>query len=284
MCKFSCAITPYNPSHTDACSSAQQNVDQPRSKTYLSDSFKKIQKRVSKANEKKKRRLNFALITMFEVALEAIREKSTALHDLGAIDQEDLQRVIASFKDSILVQLEVVLRQFDKGAISDYLLVLSIIDALATLGVEESILARLEDDAAKVVATVGKTDYHFGERLEHFMVIYGPKVDGQISESQLKADVEELWDPNVKKSLIEKTQAAVSARTDQQKLELLHELFGDRLVGLERLDKLWAVSEVIRSCESKFHFAEPMSPVRPETFWKRIKSHIRDYPVGSPMS
>ncbi|KAK6585951.1 hypothetical protein PZA11_001008 [Diplocarpon coronariae] len=220
--------------------SVLQDPNQPRSKTYVQETFKKIQKKVAKASEKKRHRPNFALVTIFEVALKALREKAKVLHKVDVIDEGVLDSVIASFKICSLAQLSKVLRSFEKGNDGDYMLVNSIVDALSTLGVEGSQLASLEDDAAAYVASVGKTNFQFGERLQTFFVTYGA---GDIDQSQLEGDVtESLY---VLRSITDRTKAAILGKNDQQKLELLREVLDKG--GLERLDKLLAAREIVRS-------------------------------------
>ncbi|KAK2629876.1 hypothetical protein QTJ16_000696 [Diplocarpon rosae] len=220
--------------------SALQDPDQPRSKTYISEAFKNIQKRVAKASEKKKHRPNFALVATFEVALKAFRDKATVLHQLDVIDKGVLDCVVTSFKACTLAQLKNILRSFEKGNDSDYMLVNSIIDGLSTLGVEGSELVGLEDDAVAYITSVGKTNVQFGERLQTFFVTHRA---GDIDQSHLEGDVtESLY---VLRSMTERANAALSGKNDQQKLELLREVLEKG--ELERLDKLLAAREIVKS-------------------------------------
>ncbi|PVH78171.1 hypothetical protein DL98DRAFT_590499 [Cadophora sp. DSE1049] len=237
--------------------SALQTVDQPRSSAYISDAFKKIQKKVNKAAEKKKHRLNFALIAIFEVALIAFHDKSTVLNGLNIVKVDDLDDLTASFKDCILSQLKDTLRKFQKENANDFLLVLSIIDALSTLGVDESRLAGLEDSAAAFIASVGKTNEFFGERLQTFMVTHSPKADGRIPASQLSSSVTDVYS---RESIIARTDAAISGLGNEEKLGLLQELLGEDLGGLEQLDKLLAARQIIIAIEDT---RKPKKEIRP---------------------
>ncbi|EKD14023.1 uncharacterized protein L3040_007970 [Drepanopeziza brunnea f. sp. 'multigermtubi'] len=212
--------------------SALQNPDQPRSKTFLSDTFKSIRKRLAKASEKKKHRLHFALIAIFEVALSAFREKATVLQGVDTISQEDLHSVTTSFNNGIFVRLEDVLQKSEGWPEDDCLLVLSIIDALSTLGVEKPRLAGLE-----VSNFVSNADPHYGERLATFIFAHGSE---EIGPEQLEGDVARPF------PIRERTRSAVSGKSEQEKLDILRDILD---AGLERLDKLLVARELIKSVE-----------------------------------
>ncbi|KAG4431343.1 hypothetical protein IFR05_013175 [Cadophora sp. M221] len=237
--------------------SALQAIDQTRSSTYISEAFKKLQKKVNKAAEKKKHRLNFAVITMFEIALSAFREKATALSDLNIVQNDDLDSITASFTDCILSQFKDSLGKFQKDNANDSLLVLSIIDALSTLGVDESRLAELEDTAAALLVSAGKAEDHFGERLQTFMVIHKPKTNNTTLTTQLSDSVTNLYS---RASIVARTEAAISGMSNEEKLELLQELLGEDLHGLTQLDKLLAARRVIISVED---IRKPKKETRP---------------------
>ncbi|KAH7336464.1 Urb2/Npa2 family-domain-containing protein [Rhexocercosporidium sp. MPI-PUGE-AT-0058] len=237
--------------------SALQAVDQPRSSTYLSDAFKKIQRKANKAIEKKKHKMNFAVITMFEVALSAFHQKAAALHDLNIVRKDDLDSVTASFKDCILSQFKDLLPNLQKENANDTLLVLSIIGALSTLGVDNSRLTGLEDVAAALVVSAGKTSNHFGERLQTFMVIHGPKADDSTFATQLSGSVTDVYS---RESVIARTKAVTSKMSNDEKLELLQELLGEDLDGLTQLDTLLATRQVIISIEDT---RKPKKETRP---------------------
>ncbi|KAK0110723.1 hypothetical protein ONS96_002322 [Cadophora gregata f. sp. sojae] len=237
--------------------SALSTLDHPRSSAYISDASKKIQKKVNKAAEKKKHRLNFALVAVFQVVLSACSVKSTALDDLDIIKGDDLDGLTSTFKDCILSQLKDTLRKFQKENDSNSLLVLSIMDALSTLGIAESGLAGLEDAVDAVVGSVVKTDECFGERLQTFMVIHGPKADGKISSTQLSGSVTDVYS---RESIIARTDAAIVGLGNEEKLDLLQELLGEDLGGLKQLDKLLAARQIIISIEDT---RKPKKEVRP---------------------
>ncbi|KAH7409155.1 Urb2/Npa2 family-domain-containing protein [Cadophora sp. MPI-SDFR-AT-0126] len=237
--------------------SALHTVDQPRSSAYISDAFKKIQKKVNRAAEKKKHRLNFALIAIFEVTLSTFRDKSTVLNDLEIVRVDDLNDLTRSFKDCILSQLKDTLRKFQKENANDPLLVLSIIDALSTLGVDGSRLAGLEDVADAFMASVGKTDESIGESLQTFMVIHGPRNDGRIPAAQLTGSVTDVYS---RESIIARTNSATQGLGNGEKLELLQQLLGEDLVGLKQLDNLLAARQVIVSIED---IRKPKKETRP---------------------
>ncbi|KAL2068761.1 hypothetical protein VTL71DRAFT_15099 [Oculimacula yallundae] len=223
--------------------SALQTVDQPRSTIYIAEAFKKIQKKVNKASEKKKHKMSFAIITIFDVALDAFNAKAPILNDLDIVQQGDLESVTTTFKSTILSQLKDAIRKPRKENTKDSLQIMSITDALDTLGVENSKLAGLEDAAAALVSSGDNMDNHFRERLKTFMVIHGARDD---VSTQLRGSV---TTQDARESIIARTNAAISGMDNDEKLVLLEELLGEDLSGLTQLDQLLAARQVIISVE-----------------------------------
>lgn len=227
------------------------NIDQPPQKAYISDAFAQIQKKVKKAREKKKHRLNYGLIAIFVAAFSVFHTRAAPLNDLGVISKEDLDSTSGAFKDDLLAQLKEILHKSRKVKSSKsetsqttiHLFILSIMDALAALGVDSSKLSELEDDAKAFCASVQDTELRIGKRLETFMAIHGPNV---ISEDLLGGDITTVLS---RQSIREKTLASTTGKEKQERLKLLDSIFGPGLVGLTQLDKLLAAQQVIVSIE-----------------------------------
>jgi nucleolar pre-ribosomal-associated protein 2 len=223
------------------------NIDQPPQKAYILDAFKQIRKKVEKSSEKKKHRLNFALIMIFGVAFSVFETKATPLDDLKVITTDDLKRVTSTFKDGLLQQLKEILHESRKEGLTkhhtDHLTVLSIIDALSTLRIDSLKLAEIEGTAKEFCCSVHDTELHIGKRLETFLAAHGTKVVG---EQLLEGNISTV---NGRQSVMQKTVAAMAGKTQQTKLTLLSSILGHDLVGLTRLDKLLAARQVIISIE-----------------------------------
>jgi nucleolar pre-ribosomal-associated protein 2 len=206
-----------------------------------------IQKKISKAGEKKKHRLNYALVTIFGAAISAFHARATSLNDLEVIRKEDLDRRTSAFKEGLLAQLKEIFQKFRKGKsrkrktsqATEHLSIFSIINALSALGADSSKLAELEDDAKAFCASVQGSEVDIGRRLETFMAIHRSNV---IGEELLGGDISTV---NGRQSIKEKTLASTVGKNKQEKLKLLESIFGPGLVGLTRLDKLLAAQQVI---------------------------------------
>jgi nucleolar pre-ribosomal-associated protein 2 len=227
------------------------NIDQPPQKAYISDAFKQIRKKAEKASEKKKHRLNYALITMFGVAFSIFQAKVTPLDDLKVITKDNLGSFTNTFEDELLHQMKEILQtsrkeRFSKRQTSqftEHLTILSIIDALGALRVDSSKLAGLEDDAKAFCLLTQDTQLHIEKRLETFFAVHGSDV---IEEELLGGDVSTV---NGREAITQKTVASMTGKDKQAKLKLLDSIFGPGLVGLARLDKLLAARQVIISIE-----------------------------------
>jgi len=174
--------------------------------------------------------------------------KATPLDDMEVIRKDDLEATTAMFKGSILLQLEDLLQQSqtEKRSIqSDSLMILSIIEALEALGLESSKLVELENDA-KAFSDSFQGELQIGKRLDTFIITHKPKIVDKKLEAQLGGDVSTVYG---RQSILEKTWSAIVGKSKQEKLKLLKSIFGRELVGLERLDKLLAAREVIKSIE-----------------------------------
>jgi nucleolar pre-ribosomal-associated protein 2 len=222
------------------------NIDQPPQKAYISDAFSQIKKKIKKANEVEEKRLNYALVMIFGVALSIFHTRANPLNDLNVIPKKDLEKATKRFKEGLLDQLKRILcnAQDEKPSQSaEQLSILSIIDALSALGVDSSKVAELGNDATAFCASVQDTELHIGKRLETFMAVHGSTV---IEEELLSGDVSTITG---RQSITQKTVAAMVGKDKQGKLKLLDSIFGPGLVGLGKLDKLLAARQVIMSTE-----------------------------------
>jgi nucleolar pre-ribosomal-associated protein 2 len=206
---------------------------------------------VKKANEKKKHKLNYALITIFAAAFSMFHARSAPLNDLEVIKKENLDCVTNNFKDGLLAQLKDILHKARKeksskrktGEATEHLSIFAIIDALSALGVDSSKLVELEDEAKAFYSSAEDTELHIGKRLETFMMVHGPNIVG---EELLGGDVLTMIG---RQSIARKTLASTTGKDKQAKLKLLDSIFGLGLVGLTRLDRLLAARQVIISIE-----------------------------------
>ena len=174
------------------------------------------------------------------------------------IAKDQLDASVAAFKDGLLEQLKDILYKSHKEKSSkrktsdntQYLTILSIIDALSALGIDSSRLAAFEDDAKTFCASVPDTELHIGKRLETFLAVHGPEV---IDEKLLVGDISTVIG---RQSITQTAVASVIGSDKQTKLKLLDSIFGLGLIGLGQLDKLFAARQVIISIEDTRKSAE----------------------------
>ncbi|KUJ15450.1 uncharacterized protein LY89DRAFT_619376 [Mollisia scopiformis] len=215
---------------------ALANMDQKRNTTYITEAFKAIQKKVSKASKKKQ--LNYALISIIGVALVAFREKEMALNDHDIILRDDLESITATFREALLIQLKQHL-ETEVHQISTEIAMVSLIDALAALGVDASKLASLEDMGDQFEG-FEDNELNTRSRLQAFIAIYGRE---DIEHIDLRGDATTIVG---RESIVKRTQGATKGRNNAQKLELLQAVMaGDATL----LDELLSTRQIISSIE-----------------------------------
>lgn len=232
------------------------NIDQPRNREYITDSFSHIRKKVKKAYEKSKHKWDHALVAMFEVVLKVFNSRAAFFNDSGIINSTELAEISTSFKDSLLIQLEDIIQNSQKDKPSKRksnkkphsLLVISIMDALAALGMDASRLARMSDRAKSFASTLVDTDPEVGKRVQTFVDMHSQNDADDDHEVQLAGDVSTVYG---RQSIREKTRVATAGKDGKQKLRLLESLLTPD--GLTQLDKLLAARHVIMSIEGMYN-------------------------------
>ncbi len=227
----------------------------------MKKAFRIIQKRTNKAREKKKHRLNYALISIFEAALFCFLEKSTDTKFQEIIFRADLEETIIGFKECLLAQLKDTLtlsfaeipdaQDVEQQQQRQHLAILSIIDAFNDLGADASKLAKLEGDARNFIASVVESEMEIKRRLETFMMLrnLNPTED-------LEAYVTTAYG---RKSILQTTRTAAADKSNEEKLNMLSSIFESWPVTSTRLDDMLAAKEVIKSIEDLQSSDEPPS-------------------------
>ncbi|KAE8452486.1 hypothetical protein EG329_000388 [Mollisiaceae sp. DMI_Dod_QoI] len=224
---------------------AHANMDQTRNKTYISEAFRAIQKKVNKASKKKP--LNYALTSIIEVALVVFHEKEMALNDHDIILRDDLESVTETFKAALLTRLQQLLETDIQNSDQKLtqLAMISVIDALVAIKIDGSRLASLQTETQEFIETVGDDELNVKSQLEAFMMIHRP---GDIEQSELRGDATTILG---RESIIERVQAATKGMKNPQKLELLRQVIASNLSCLEILDELFAIRLIIMSIEDE---------------------------------
>lgn len=221
-----------------------------RNKAYILSAFKTIQKKIRKADEKSKHKLNYSLIAIFEVVLKVLRDAKVAV-----VDTNDSAVVIKAFQSHLLEQLKALLHDLREGKVEESqdtsLTILSIIDALTTLGdFDHAALEPMRKDAAKLTST-HTGELNVGARLATFMFRFlpintsGDQLDEEIFSEGLCSDVKTIYG---RQSLCQKADL-LALGDNQQKLRLLKSIFGAEKRGLQFPDKLLAARRVIIALE-----------------------------------
>ena len=227
-------------------------LSQPQSQEYVSDTVTYIRKQSSGSGSKvKKGSWNFASTTLYEVVLAALLAKEAALDKLDLISCHDLKGISDSRKDSLLVEMKALLKKSKKSASSTdqmtkHLALLSVINALTTLGVDGPKLAELTDDAESFIASLPETEREVASRLETFMSVHARDDDGDLLDTELKGDTSTI---SGRQGIVDKVNALIIGKDEEDKLELLKSLFGEDSVGLSQLDRLLAARHIISTCK-----------------------------------
>lgn len=227
------------------------NLDQPRSQEYVSDAIAHTRTQSLGAGDKsKKDSCNFASVALCQVVLSALLAKEDNLHELNIITRDDLNGITSSFKDTLRGQLKSLVKKPEKLANSSggrrHLELLCIIDALTTLGVDGTKLAKLASDAKSCVTSLTEADDEIASRLETFIAVHARDADGELLDTELKGDSSTIYG---RQETIGKATALVTGKSQQDKLDLLQSTFGDDSAGLSQLDKLLAARYIISTCK-----------------------------------
>lgn len=229
------------------------NLDQPRSQEYVSDAISHIRKKCPSSGSKTKgeRSWDFVSAALFQVVLSALSTKEASLDKRDILSSDDLKGITESFKSSLLRQLKSLLKMPAKLANTSSegetgLELLTIVDALSTLGVDGTEAAELVEDVKSFIASLTEAEREVASRLETFISAYARDTDGDLLDTELKGNTFTIYG---RKGIFEQAAGLTTGKSQQDKLDLLRETFGERLVGLSQLDKLLAARHIISSCK-----------------------------------
>jgi hypothetical protein len=219
------------------------NIDQPGSQEYVAEAINYIKGQKQNSGEGKgKQKWNLASIPLFQVVLVALLSKIATLEDLGIINRPELQGIVDSFKDSLLVQLRSLLKKPKKAGLK----LLSTIDTLSILGVDGVKLAEYIDDAKSFIALLPETEHEVAARLENFIAVHSRDPDGELLDMEVIGDTSTIYG---RRGMFEKASALTAGKSEQEKLVLLKSTFGVNLDGLSQLDKALAAKHIISACK-----------------------------------
>ncbi|KAK6609762.1 Urb2/Npa2 family protein [Botrytis cinerea] len=202
------------------------NLDQSQNRNYVLDAISYLQDKLSKfTSDEKKTKGEKALpfISTSHSLLTVLITKSKQLDDLAIVSNQDLTDLCTSFRKFLLVQLQRRLKKKPKidevgnhkdGSLS----VVVVLQALESLDVDSSELEPL--------ATEGQ--------------VYAAKLN------EGKPEVDGSWHQ-------EKMDTITSGMDNAEKLQLVQQLMGEELIGLNQLDKLVAIRYVIGACDNIGH-------------------------------
>jgi hypothetical protein len=218
------------------------NIDQPGSQEYIAEAINYIKGQKQNSEGKGKQKWNLASISLFQVVLSALLIKVATLEDLGIISRHELEGIVDSFKDSLLIQLRSLLKKPEMAGLK----LLSTIDALSILGVDGAKLAEFIDDAKSFIASLPETEHEVAARLEIFIAVHSRDPVGELLDTELKGDTATIYG---RQGIVEKASALTTGKSEQEKLVLLKSTFGVNLEGLLQLDKALAARHIISACK-----------------------------------
>jgi nucleolar pre-ribosomal-associated protein 2 len=234
------------------------NTEQPRNQEYITDAFGHVRKRIRKALEKSKHKSTYPSITLFELVLATFNAKANILHELGIISKKDLSEVNSSLKESLFLQLQNAIQKPRKeksakrkqSETDSTLVILSILDALSALGVDESKRAELRESAKSFTDVANDSEINVGMRLDLLIASHAVKTSDIELCNQLEGDISTVYG---RQSIVEKTQAALNGAENQRKLALLESVLNDS--DCIQLDKLLAARLIVLSTEGEFRLS-----------------------------
>ena len=230
------------------------NLDQSRNREYALDALKHLRKKTkTKSDDKKTQKLNFALVALFEVLIEAFGAKETQLNDLDIISRAKFASVKTSFKRHLLVQLDELLSKTKKSSktykqAEKSLTLLSTIDALTKLEVDLSDLVNVVDAVESFTASLDGADVDVKKRLETFISTHSLSKESNAMNSELPGNLSTMYD---RKAVKETAQSLVAGKHLHEKLKLLKSSLEDSERNSLRLDKILAMRYIIMACEGK---------------------------------
>lgn len=227
------------------------NLDQPRSREYVSEAIAYIGNQVDNG----KLRGNYASIALIQVLFSALSARGKALDETGLTANGSLQRMKESFTDSLVDQIRRQVKAsrsvVDTGQEARYLELLNIIDSLSVLGVDGTKITALVDDVKSFIGSLTEAESEVASRLESFISVHARDEDGDLLDTGLKGDTSTIYG---RQGILDKARALITGKDQDDRLELLKELFGEDLIGLSRLDTLLAAKHIIATCRGLSEF------------------------------
>ncbi|ESZ92199.1 hypothetical protein SBOR_7408 [Sclerotinia borealis F-4128] len=234
------------------------NLDQSQNRAYILDAISYLQDKLSKfTNDEKKSKGEKTLpfISTSHSLLTVLVAKSKQLNDLAFISSQDLTTLCKSFKQFLLIQLQHRLEKKPKrdevgrhrdGSLS----VVVILQALESVDVDSSQLEALAAEGQAYITKLneGKPEVDgVRQLLPEFFAAYASSDENGILHTALEAFISTTAG---RAGIKKKMETITSGMGNSEKLQLVQQLFGDKLVGLTQLEKLVAVKYVIGACDN----------------------------------
>lgn len=234
------------------------NLDQSQNRNYVLDAISYLQDKLSKfTSDEKKTKGEKALpfISTSHSLLTVLITKSKQLDDLAIVSNQDLTDLCTSFRKFLLVQLQRRLKKKPKidevgnhkdGSLS----VVVVLQALESLDVDSSELEPLATEGQVYAAKLneGKPEVDgVRQLLPEFFATRASSNENGILHISLEAFI----NTSAGRAGIKKKMDTITSGMDNaEKLQLVQQLMGEELIGLNQLDKLVAIRYVIGACDS----------------------------------
>lgn len=221
------------------------NLDQPRSREYVSEAIAHVEDQVGKG----KPSVDFASITLIQVVLSVLSARGEALDKTGLTTDGSLQRIKETFTNTLVDQmrrqLEASKSAADTGHEMGYLKLLSIIDSLTILRVDGTKIIALMDEVKSCIGFLAEMESEVASRVENFMSVHARDEDNDLLDTGLQGDTSTIYG---RQGILDKAKALIAGKDQDDKLELLKELFREDSTGLAELDTLLAAKHIIATC------------------------------------
>ncbi|KAM0132518.1 hypothetical protein ACHAO1_006793 [Botrytis cinerea] len=237
------------------------NLDQSQNRNYVLDAISYLQDKLSKfTSDEKKTKGEKALpfISTSHSILTVLITKSKQLDDLAIVSNQDLTDLCTSFRKFLLVQLQRRLKKKPKidevgnhkdGSLS----VVVVLQALESLDVDSSELEPLATEGQVYAAKLneGKPEVDgVRQLLPEFFATRASSNENGILHISLEAFI----NTSAGRAGIKKKMDTITSGMDNaEKLQLVQQLMGEELIGLNQLDKLVAIRYVIGACDNIGH-------------------------------
>ncbi|KAM0313387.1 hypothetical protein ACHAO8_005484 [Botrytis cinerea] len=237
------------------------NLDQSQNRNYVLDAISYLQDKLSKfTSDEKKTKGEKALpfISTSHSLLTVLITKSKQLDDLAIVSNQDLTDLCTSFRKFLLVQLQRRLKKKPKidevgnhkdGSLS----VVVVLQALESLDVDSSELEPLATEGQVYAAKLneGKPEVDgVRQLLPEFFATRASSNENGILHISLEAFI----NTSAGRAGIKKKMDTITSGMDNaEKLQLVQQLMGEELIGLNQLDKLVAIRYVIGACDNIGH-------------------------------